>query len=133
MADTLKNVVAAVNEGVANVAERAQEALGTVHDKAADSAQTGPQKVDEVGVALRLLLLLRTTPARCVMLTTCAAFALPPYMQMAQSAAETRDQAADKAAELKDQAADKAGEVRLRLMVMRKGPAGSHALNRSCM
>lgn len=57
MAETIKNAVAAVNQGVAAVAERAQVALGTVHDKAAESAQTGPQKVDEVGVALSLLLL----------------------------------------------------------------------------
>lgn len=49
MAETIKNIVAAVNEGVASVAERAQEALGTVHDKASESAQTGPQKVDAVG------------------------------------------------------------------------------------
>lgn len=31
--ETVKNVVASVNEGVANVAKSAQEALGTVHDK----------------------------------------------------------------------------------------------------
>ena len=46
--DTIKNVVASVNEGVASMAQSAQQALGTVHDKAAESAQTGPQKVDEV-------------------------------------------------------------------------------------
>jgi hypothetical protein len=34
------------------------------------------------------------------------------FLQMGQSAAETRDAAMDKAAELKDKAADKAGEVR---------------------
>jgi hypothetical protein len=33
------------------------------------------------------------------------------FLQMGQSAAETRDAAANKAAELKDKAADKAGEV----------------------
>jgi hypothetical protein len=31
--ETIKNVVASVNEGVANMAQSAQEALGTVHDK----------------------------------------------------------------------------------------------------
>lgn len=110
MAETIKNVVAAVNEGAASVAARAQEALGTVHDKASESAQTGPQKVDEVGgsvspaVAHQLSVLPHPTHALPVP---------PPHacMQMVQSAAETRVQAADKATELKDKAADKAGEV----------------------
>lgn len=31
--ETVKNVVASVNEGVASMAKSAQEALGTVHDK----------------------------------------------------------------------------------------------------
>jgi len=88
--ETVKNVVASVNEGVASVAKSAQEALGTVHDKvgcacmlvtlparslvalrsqnplchhtkptssgcslqAAESAHTGPQKVDEVSCSV---------------------------------------------------------------------------------
>jgi hypothetical protein len=31
--DTIKNVVASVNEGIASAAQSAQEALGTTHDK----------------------------------------------------------------------------------------------------
>jgi hypothetical protein len=31
--ETIKNVVASVNEGVANLAQSTQEAMGTVHDK----------------------------------------------------------------------------------------------------
>lgn len=32
--ETVKNAVAAVNEGVASIAQSAAESLGTVHDKA---------------------------------------------------------------------------------------------------
>lgn len=36
--ETIKNVVASVNEGVANLAQSAQEAMGTVHDKVGGSS-----------------------------------------------------------------------------------------------
>lgn len=36
--ETVKNVVASVNQGVANLAQSAQEAMGTVHDKVEGSS-----------------------------------------------------------------------------------------------
>lgn len=38
--ETVKNVVASVNEGVASMAQSAQESLGTVHDKVSHSCRT---------------------------------------------------------------------------------------------
>jgi hypothetical protein len=38
--ETVKNIVASVNEGVAGMAQSAQEVLGTVHDKVTNSRRT---------------------------------------------------------------------------------------------
>lgn len=86
--------------------------------QAAESAQTAPQKVDEVGATRHAFAVAHAYACVPMRLSHrfCCQHILPllPPTQMRDAAADTGNQAAAKASELKDKAADKAGEVRRR-------------------